>query len=61
MTVHIAGRVSKKAWLALCVAVFIPLLFYMIASKFGVNMPRHYYPDSVVTKIKDGKEITDTV
>jgi protein SCO1/2 len=52
---------SKKAWLALCVAVFIPLMFYMIASRFGVNMPRHYYPDSVVTKIKDGKEITDTV
>lgn len=33
----------------------------MIASNYGVNMPRHYYFDSVITKIRDGKEITDTV
>ena len=52
---------SKKAWLAICVAVFIPLLFYVIASRYGVAMPRRYYPDSVVTRIKDGKEMTDTI
>jgi protein SCO1/2 len=52
---------SKKAWLALCVAVFIPLGFYMIASRYGVAMPKKYFYDSVLTKIQDGKEITDTI
>ena len=52
---------SKKAWLALCVAVVIPLIFYMIASRYGVAMPKKYFPDSVLTKIQDGKEITDTI
>jgi protein SCO1/2 len=53
--------VSKKALLALCVAIVIPLVFYMIASHYGVDMPRRYFPDSVVTKMKDGKEMTDTL
>ncbi len=42
-------------------AVFIPLMFYMIASRFGVAMPRRYFYDSVTTRVKDGKEMTDTV
>jgi protein SCO1/2 len=33
----------------------------MIASRYGVDMPARYYPDSVVTKMKDGKEFTDTL
>jgi len=53
--------VSKKAWLAICVAVFIPLAFYMIASRYGVAMPKRYYFDSVHTTMKNGKEVTDTV
>jgi protein SCO1 len=53
--------VSKKAWLALCVAIFIPVIFYLIASEYGVNMPKRFYYDSVLTKMKDGKEVTDTV
>jgi protein SCO1/2 len=52
---------SKKAWLAICVAILIPLVFYMIASRYGVNMPPRYYADSVVTKIIDGKETNDTL
>jgi len=24
-------------------------------------MPKHYFPDSVVTRVKDGKEVTDTI
>jgi protein SCO1/2 len=52
---------SKKAWLAICVAILIPLVFYMIASRYGVNMPPRYYADSVVTKIVDGKETNDTL
>lgn len=33
----------------------------MIAGRYTVNMPRHYFPDSVVTRMRDGKEITDTI
>jgi protein SCO1 len=56
--------VSKKALLALCVAVLTPLIFFTITdykSKTALAMPRRYYYDSVLTQIKDGKEITDTV
>jgi protein SCO1/2 len=53
--------VSKKAWLAICIAVVVPLVFYGIAKTYGVDMPRRYIYDSVVTRIKDGKEVTDTV
>lgn len=52
---------SKKAWLAICIAVVIPLVFYGIANTYGVAMPPRYFPDSVVTRIKDGKELSDTV
>jgi protein SCO1 len=53
--------VSKKAWLAICLAVVVPLVFYGIANTYGVAMPPRYFPDSVVTRVRDGKEITDTV
>lgn len=53
--------VSKKAWLAICIAVVIPLVFYGIAKTYGVAMPPRYFPDSVVTRMTDGKEVTDTV
>jgi protein SCO1 len=53
--------VGKKGWLAVCIAVVIPLVFYLIANQYGVAMPGHYFPDSVTTKMKDGKEVTDTI
>jgi protein SCO1/2 len=52
---------SKKAVLAILVAVCIPLLFYAIASRYHVAMPPRYYPDSVITKMDHGKETTDTI
>jgi protein SCO1/2 len=52
---------SKKGWLAICIAVIIPLVFYGIASQYGVVMPKHFFPDTVVTRVKDGKEISDTL
>ena len=52
---------SKKAWLAICIAVGVPLVFYGIATTYGVVMPPRYFPDSVVVRIKDGKQVTDTV
>jgi len=56
--------VSKKALLALCIAVLIPLISYLLVKHFGdeaVVMPRRFYDDSIITKVKDGKETTDTV
>jgi protein SCO1/2 len=53
--------VSKKALLALCVVVLIPLAFYLVASRYGVTMPRRFFMDSVITTMKDGKQMTDTV
>ena len=52
---------NRKAWLAICLAVVVPLVFYGIAKSYGVAMPPRYFPDSVVTRIKDGKEISDTI
>jgi protein SCO1/2 len=42
----------------------VPLVSYLIvnsASKNAVGMPGRYYYDSVITKMKDGKEFTDTL
>lgn len=52
---------SKKSWLAICIAVVVPLVFYGIAKTYSVVMPPRYFPDSVVTKMVDGKEVTDTI
>jgi protein SCO1 len=55
---------SQKAWLALCIAVLLPVVGYLIADKFSkdaVHMPRRYYYDTVITTQKNGKEITDTL
>jgi protein SCO1/2 len=56
--------VSKKALLALCVAILVPLAFFSVTnykSKNAVIMPRRYFYDSVVTTMRDGKEFTDTL
>lgn len=47
--------------MAIAVAILIPLVFYMIASRYGVNMPPRYYPDSIITRFSDGKETNDTL
>jgi protein SCO1 len=52
---------NKKALLAICIAVAIPLVFYGIARQYGVPMPRRYFYDSIATRIKDGKQIDDTI
>jgi protein SCO1 len=56
--------VSKKALLSLCIVALLPVVSYLIvksASDDAVIMPRHYFPDSVINKIVDGKTVTDTV
>jgi protein SCO1/2 len=52
---------NKKGWLAVSLAVLVPLGFYLVAKQYGVAMPRHYIADSVVTRMKDGKEVNDTI
>jgi protein SCO1/2 len=55
--------VSTKALLALCLVLVVPLGAYWavnIVSKDAVVMPKHFYPDSVVTKTVKGKIVNDT-
>ncbi len=54
---------NKNAILALCLAVLVPLISYLFvkyASQEAIDMPRHYLPDSVVTRVEDGRRSTDT-
>jgi protein SCO1 len=56
--------VSKKALLALCIAIALPVISYLLVKHFGdeaVVMPRRFYEDSIITKVTDGKETTDTL
>ncbi|MGN6618368.1 MAG: SCO family protein [Ilyomonas sp.] len=55
---------TKKALLALCIAILIPVVGYLILSyesNKAIEMPRRYLLDSVTTKVKDGKLITDSI
>lgn len=55
---------SKKALLAICMAVLIPLTCYLIvkwASERAIIMPRRYFLDTVITQVTDGKTTSDTV
>lgn len=55
---------NKTALLALCLAILLPVGSYLVVKHYSdtaINMPRHYFPDSVVVKVVDGKEITDTI
>lgn len=55
---------SKKAILALMIAVLIPVLSYVIlkaTSETAVVMPRKYLLDSVNSRIENGKSIIDSI
>jgi protein SCO1/2 len=55
---------SKKAVMAILLAVMVPVFSYLLvkrASDHAIGMPRRYFYDSVITVIKDGKTLTDTV
>ena len=54
---------NKKAFLALCIAMLIPLISYLFVkyeSEEAIDMPKHYLPDSVVTTVVDGRRTIDT-
>ncbi len=56
--------VSKKALTAILLAVMLPVISYLLvkrASDHAIAMPGRYYYDSVMSVIRDGKTITDTV
>jgi protein SCO1/2 len=55
---------NKKAVYGILLAVLLPLIGYFSlksATDKAVQMPRHYLPDSVVTRTKGGKQYNDTV
>jgi len=56
--------VNSKALYSVMLALLLPLLCYFFVKRFSdgaVVMPQHYFADSVSTKIKNGKSVTDTV
>lgn len=55
---------NKKALMGLAVALLLPVICYVIlkyASDNAVDMPRHYYPDTVISKTVNGRVSSDTV
>lgn len=57
-------RLSKKALIAILIALLIPITGYLImkkASETSINMPKRYFYDTVITRMQDGKQLTDTV
>jgi protein SCO1/2 len=56
--------VNKTAIYALLLAFLLPLVSYFIVKNYSetaVLMPRHYLPDSVITKTERGKQVEDTL
>ena len=50
--------------MAIVVAVLIPLASYLVVKKFTDDksfLPRRYHYDTVITQVKNGIEVTDTV
>ena len=55
---------SKKALLALMIAILLPVVGYMITDYYGkrdVQMPPRYFYDSIGTTQKRGKTVDDTM
>jgi protein SCO1/2 len=55
--------VSTKALYAMMLALLLPLISYFIVKQYSdsaVVMPQHYFPDSVINVVRNGKQKTDT-
>ncbi len=55
---------NKKALIGILLALALPVVCYFIVKHYSVgavDMPRRYYADTILTKVQDGKEVTDTV
>jgi protein SCO1 len=56
--------VNKKALAGLSLAILFPVISYLLVKTYSegaVHMPKRFYADSVISKVVNGKEITDTV
>jgi protein SCO1/2 len=56
--------VNKNAFIAITVALLVPLVAYFIGKKYSydaVTMPRHYIYDSTILKTVNGKQVEDTL
>ena len=55
---------SKNAVLGIALSLLVPLIFYFVVKHFSddaVVIPKRLYADTVMTKIENGKEVSDTV
>jgi protein SCO1/2 len=55
---------SKKGLYAVLMALLLPLACYLVIRHYSneaTSMPRRYMPDSVNTRLENGKQVTDTV
>ncbi len=55
---------NKKALLIVSLTVLIPLVCYFLVKSYGeeaVIIPRHYLPDTVISRVENGKAVDDTV
>jgi protein SCO1/2 len=60
----VPATMNKTALFGLLITLVIPLASYLIVKTVGegaVNMPRKYFADSVIQKVKDGKTSYDTL
>jgi protein SCO1/2 len=58
------NNLNSKALIGICIALLLPVGSYFIMKHYGdnaVSMPRRYYADTVINKVVNGKEVTDTV
>ena len=55
---------NRKALLGMCIALILPVICYWVVKVYSdgaSGMPPRYYADTVLTRVVDGKEETDTV
>ena len=55
---------NKTAIKALCIAIILPVLSYILVKYYGddaIIMPKHFYYDTVLTTTENGKTSTDTI
>ena len=55
---------KKRTFIAFLVVLILPVVSYFIVnsySKDAIAMPRHYFYDTVVTKLQKGKLVDDTI
>ena len=57
-------NVSSKALLAIALAVVIPLASYLVVKRYADDtsfIPPRYHYDTVITKVQNGIQVTDTI